>query len=258
MGIEMPTMNPFTKPPKIEVDWKRTTLVRDRVEQSEYYGQPDEQSPLGYFGDRPIIGSGSDHIIGGVYPGAHPREAIVVDDRTESGGDKELANIYENEFLPELLKQTRASKMQPGTIAAHFIFDFVRRKMPYNIDRTKKIIHILTKGIPDQKIHLASFIANEAGVCRHQALFAGYLLEKLKNETDPTINLRGKISIERNSVRDENSRSAHAWTRYTTASGEVWIIDPAQQRIGKLRNLMKDETTWEYARPEDIEKFKGA
>ena len=250
-------MNPDNTPPKL-VRWQRTALAGDRVKESEFYEPPDEKSPYGYFAGRPIIGSGSERIIGGVYPGAHAREAIVVDDRTESGGDKQLAKIYKKEFLPELLKTARKGKVEPRGIAIHFIFDFVQRMMPYDGDRTKKIISDLTKGMPDQKIHLYLFIENKAGVCRHQALFAGYLLEKLKNETDPKVTLRGKTSIERNSVIDENSSGAHAWTRYTTKSGDVWIIDPAQKRVGRLQNLMKDNTSWEYARPEDIEKYKNS
>lgn len=258
MGIELPTLNPLKTPPELKADWERTTLASERVKESEYYEPPDEESPYGYFAGRPIIGSGSERIIGGVYPGARTREAIVVDDRKGDGGDKELAIIYEKEFLPELLKTARKRKVQPRGIAIHFIIDFVTRKMPYDGDRTKKIIGVLTKGIPDQKIHLASFITNKAGVCRHQALFAGYLLEKLKNETDPKVTLRGKTSIERNSVTDENSSGAHAWTRYTTKSGDVWIIDPAQERVGKLQDLMKDPTAWEYARPEDIKKYTSS
>ena len=245
-------------PQRRPANWDRTKLVRDRVEDSMDYSPPDEKAPHGYFAERPIIGSGMDSIIGGVYPGRSPREVIVVDDTGEKEGDMELARIYKEDFLPGLLEYAKKRRARPKDAAHPYILSYIKENMPYDSERTKAIITGLTGNLPDKKIHLASFIVNKGGICRHQALFAGYLLEKLKNETDPETRLNGKISLERNDVKDEDKSGAHAWVRYTTSSGDIWILDAAQNRFGRLQDIMEDKSAWEYARPEDIQKFHKA
>lgn len=98
------------------------------------------------------------------------------------------------------------------------------------------------------------------GVCRHQALFAGVLLEKL---ADSGI-LSGVVSVERNmNKRDTNDDKydGHSWVRYTNSSGRVFILDVAQQQIAALSDLMaarrRNEQVWDYARPEDYTKLHG-
>ena len=50
-------------------------------------------------------------------------------------------------------------------------------------------------------INLSYFINAKKGVCRHQALLVGYLLERLKGEGY----IDGKVSIDRNSVTGEDA-----------------------------------------------------
>ena len=82
------------------------------------------------------------------------------------------------------------------------------------------------------------------GVCRHQALLCGYLLEKLiKDER-----ISGKVSVDRNFVE---GLGGHAWARYTTDRGKVYILDVAQNYKGCLGDMTKKQSRWFYERPED-------
>ncbi len=198
-------------------------------------------------------------IIGGVYLGGGAREAVVVDDRrSDNSGDVFLREVYDEGLLPRLKQASEASQRSPKTHALHLVFDTVRSEMPYDKKRVDELVARLSKGAPDTKIHLAVFAKSHAGVCRHQALLAAYLLEKLSEETDPHLKLNGQISVERNAMamKNANSSKAHAWVRYTTSKGVPYIIDTAQGRIGKLQDLMKDEKAWEYARPDERARYE--
>lgn len=105
-----------------------------------------------------------------------------------------------------------------------------------------------------RKVDLNIYIKRGVGVCRHQALFAGTLLEKF---VDDGI-LSGHVSVERNRIRradDSDVYDGHSWVRYTNSAGKVYILDVAQQRLAPLGKLMGlrsvDGSVWDYARPED-------
>ncbi len=241
------------------VSWGRTRNVQIRLGDSPDYVPAQSNNvmhlscaPYGTYLSRPVIGSRMSNIIGGVYLGAHAREAIVVDDVSESEGDKKLLHFYQNEFLPKLQKDlhlycdiTRGANANVWVILA-CIYHAVAKAIPYSSLKTKALLEKhFPAGQQDEKIHLAGFITNKTGICRHQALLGGYLIEKLLVETFPHIRLDGYFSIERNKFVD----GAHAWTRFTDATGEVWIIDAAQKQFGRLKDLKN--TGWIYERPED-------
>ena len=192
-------------------------------------------------------------IIGGVYLGAHAREAIVVDDRTQAEGDKILRGFYEHEFKINLESSATRVGYMPKQLALGHVFKTVSEKMPYDAHRVHLLVQQLSQGEQDKKIHLSSFLLSGVGVCRQQALLVGYLLEKLKQEQRPDLKILGTFSIERNAmaVADESREGAHVWVRYTGSSGQPWIIDVAQQKIGPLEQLMQQKTFWEYARPDE-------
>jgi len=73
-GTEMPNLKD-DRP----VGWRRTKLLVERINVSPLYTPPDKDAPYGRFANRPVIGSGMPHILGGVYLGANAREAIVVE-----------------------------------------------------------------------------------------------------------------------------------------------------------------------------------
>lgn len=198
---------------------------------------------------RPTIGSDR-RIQGGVYEGLYGGEAIVVD----YNEDPELIDAAVSEVMG------RATK-KDGTVdkseALWSVYDVVTERMQYDQDATDEILK--SQGGKDgTKVSLSVYIEKGKGVCRHQALFAGTLLERLVD----TGVLNGQVSVDRSERRaaQDDSRDGHAWVRYTTSSGEVIILDPAQQKMDTLENLRdayrkNPYETWDYARDED--KMRG-
>ena len=105
-------------------------------------------------------------------------------------------------------------------------------------------IHRRYGGIPDQKIGLNNYIRDGVGVCRHQALLCGYLLERLVAEH----HLSGTVSVDRNQVE---GLGGHAWARYTTSGDKVIVLDVAQDYLGRLNDMSQDQNRWFYERPKD-------
>lgn len=243
--------NPF------EVGWGRTEKVQDRLRPSAEFVPPkpgDQEAPYGRYSGRPVIGSGMSRIIGGVYLGANAREAIVVDDSPENPAGQLLDKIYRERFQPLLRQLAIGYRSSLRDTALFAVYQAVLQTMPYNARMTREMVEHYTGGQPDKKLHLAVFAYHHLGVCRHQALLAAYLLEKLLTEKDKELRLKGSFSVERNQLAssDESLELAHVWVRYTTSDGEVFILDPAQQKFGRLRDLIGKPGAWEYARPEDL------
>lgn len=251
----------FPGTPEMSVDWQRTSLVERRLLSSPEYTPPrpgDAWAPHGYFAGRRVIGSEMRHINGGVYLGAHAREALVVDDDPTDPSGKKLRAFYTEKIRPAIAQAAAQIGRKPKDLALSIIFRTVMKTMQYNAEKADLLTHMLTGGQRDKKIHLAPFIENGVGVCRHQALLTAYLIEKLTQEEDPLFRLNGKLSLERNAIadRDENKSGAHAWVRYTNTNGEVYIVDVAQKKYGKLDDLAKEPGNWEYARPEDWKRIR--
>lgn len=227
--------NPFAKKSKPEAVWNYTSFLEDRMKDSsasfyEEQGQVPEQE---LFRGRPMIARDRP-INGGVYAtGAGNSEAIVVDDQKDVNLDK----VYQ--ILQERLKaHIDAGENIKGKFLTE-VYQLVQEVMPYDMARTQQI---LSKIGADNKVYLSSYI--NGGVCRHQALLVGYLLERLTKDGIAG----GKVSVDRNHVPN---RGGHAWTRYTNSKGTVYILDVAQHYIGELSAIKNDETRWFYERPED-------
>ncbi len=215
--------------------WNKTERAERRAKRSGAYYE--EQKVLGpgrkYYEGRPIIGRDRE-INGGVYLGGGAREAIVVDDRKDP---------YLNQVYSALLKRRKWAERK----VQHFkdgileeVWALVKEQIPYNEQNVEDITNQLPE--PDTKIYLSSF--RGGGVCRHQALLAGYLLERLAKENY----LGGKVSVDRNFVPH---LGGHAWVRYTNSVGKIIIIDPAQDYLGEMDSL-EDKHRWFYERPEDL------
>lgn len=205
-------------------EWKHTQAITTRLGKSPAYEAPDAQSEHGYYQDRIIIGRDTP-ILGGVYLGGGEREAIVVDEKYG-----EILKVYDNLVakIPNLKDTNNVLKQ---------CFDTVTEVMPSN----ELVVENIGKRLaPDQKIALDSYIINKGGVCRHQALLAGYLIEKLINEE----HMGGKVSIDRNEIQ---GKGAHAWIRYEDRDGEAYIIDPAQNFNGREED--SKDRYWNYERP---------
>jgi hypothetical protein len=220
--------------PGLSPEWDKTVLAIERVKEKGSYEEPDRESKRGYYLGRPIIGRDTP-INGGVYLGGGEREAVVVDDSRE---DSPLHDVYK-----ELLR-TRSGVIKSGRSfrgeALSHVFDLVTKELPYNVKRVQKMGR--KYGIkPDQKVSLDIYLKEKAGVCRHRALLAAYLLERMKKEGI----IRGTASVDRNYVP---TRGGHAWVRYINSAGIVFIIDPTNDLINEISNI-KPELRSFYERP---------
>jgi len=185
-------------------------------------------------------------IDGGVYEGNYGGEAIVVDRKKYSEGyDMAMASVE--------AAITRPDGSIDKSLVMQSVFNQVRQTMKYDQYEVGKILQDLGQGKDGTKIALQEYIQKGVGVCRHQALFAGQLLEGLKDKGY----ISGSASIDRNKNRrvDEDGYDGHAWVRYTNGAGEVFIIDVAHGIIGSLDQINaareKGARVWDYERPED-------
>lgn len=220
--------------PKPEAKWRKTEAGIERVKDSHFYEEPDYEAPHGYFRNRCIIGRDTP-INKGVYLGAGQREAIIVDDKES----KILNNVYQELFKKRKKDLQSGKKIKlglPGILDS--VFELVSETLPFN---NKKVERITRKYLSDQKISLSEFIRAKAGICRHQALLAGYVLERLIKEDL----IKGKVHINRNAIR---GKGGHAWVRYTTHKNKVFILDPAIGFCGPIEDMPK--IIWDYSQPE--------
>jgi hypothetical protein len=217
-----------------KAEWNKTTFAEDRVKKSSFYEEKGFIRKEKMYQDRPIIGRDR-KINGVVYLGSEGREAIVVDDKK----DEPLNRVYQELIQRRQEAQARGQDFKTGLLKD--VWKLVLEIMPYSSENVRIKTSNLTT--PDSKIYLSSFIGG--GICRHQSLMVGYLLERLSNEGI----LRGKVSVDRNFVE---GKGGHAWVRYENSQNQVFILDPAQKFIGKLEDVPEDK--WFYERPEDTNK----
>ncbi len=183
-------------------------------------------APFGWFHGWRIIGAGT-RIDGGIYLGRKPREAIVVDMRRPGSA---LRALFETWL--QRLRDGHSDAEVRRDLADHLaqrVGELVRAYMPYDEEAVRRLEG---RGLlqPDQPVDLDVFLQERGGVCRHQVCMVGALLERLVDGGW----LSGRVSLERKHVPGWFS---HAWVRYDDAQGEEWILDPAQQRYGRVRSL---------------------
>jgi len=230
----------FRKPTEIgdkgEGDnWRKTEMAEERISDSPYFYEEKagliprkkEKFFLGY----PTI-SRDTKINGGISIGEEPREAIIVDDTTDS----KLLSIF------NILLERRKTAMSQGKDfkkgLLNDVYQLAGEIIPYNMNRVHDLVSTIPT--PDYPIRLSEFFGG--GVCRHQALLIGYLLEKLRDMGY----VEGTTSIDRNFIPD---KGGHTWVRYTNSSGRVIILDLAQKFLGNLDEIKSEEDRWFYERP---------
>jgi hypothetical protein len=196
-------------------------------------------------------------IIGGVYEGSYGGEAIVV--------DYERNPRYIDAAVEKVLEASRGEdgRIRKGHVLGA-VYDRVSADMRYDSDAVDRLFEKDLGGVDHRKVSLNSYIVGDQkggfGECRHQALFAGAILERLID--DGVMN--GQVSVERNRVRrrGDDKYDGHSWVRYTSSSGDVCIIDIAQHKFGPLetmieRNRQNPDRNWDYARREDRQRVVG-
>lgn len=195
-----------------------------------------------------LLGRKERHTIGrdsrlkeGVYEGKYGGEKIVVNyDDDPSLIDAAVDTVIE--------KCTVDGKFQKN-YALDAVYQHVLSSMRYDKAAVNDIFMRPLKGRDGAKISLSHYIQEGVGVCRHQALYAGIILEQLADRGY----MNGTVSVRRNAVKGEGSEKydGHAWVRYTNSSGDVFILDVAQQVLGSLPELAEKHrknprSVWNY------------
>ncbi len=207
-----------------DMNWNRTAVMNVRLE---------DLITEGTFKGRHIIAR--DTIIeGGVYVGAGKREAIVVDSLQHPFLQYVSLELYEKLFAEG--RVLSEAEILSG------VYEITAEKLKTSLKETERIIAKYSVG-NDRKISLEMFIQEGYGVCRHHALLAGFLLEKLCIGG----HLQGKVSVDRNT----SGKSGHAWARYTRTDGVVMILDATHQYVGTLHDSLQRPDAWDYFRQED-------
>lgn len=229
------------KPSRIVLE-NRTANIVQRLKDSGFYEEGDEEAPYGYY-DKPgekrrlIIGKDTP-INKGIYLGSNQREAIVIDDEN----DDALHTAY-GDILIALGKLRDNNDLNTERILQQ-VYQLVLKKIPYNEKMADQITAVA--GQKDGRVTLGSYIANHGGVCRHEALLAGYLVERLIQEEkigNESTRKFGSVSIDRNTIPNQGG---HAWARYEDENDEIWVIDAAQKYCGRLKDV--PEHGWFYQR----------
>jgi hypothetical protein len=218
-------------------DWNKSVHAVGRVRDSLLYEEPDTDVPAGRFAGRRIIVRDTP-IRGGVYLGASPREAIVVDDHRYT----RQYNAAYSLALRGIYNAAAVNRNQGVLdVVLRPTYQAVQKVLPYN----DPITSLLTRGMVDKKINLGEFISAGGGVCRHQGLLAGYILERLRDDRE--LEASDSISIDRNYLP---GLGGHAWVRYTSSDSTPYILDAAQNVVNRLDHLTGGG--WDYRRPTDL------
>jgi hypothetical protein len=177
---------------------------------SQFSSKRSEKAPLGHFGGRHIIGE-STPINGGVYLGAVPQEALVVDDKHGA-----LERLY-NELVLKLAEISLDRRLDESEILPE-VAGLVMRRIRFDQRETQAIIERESVG-PDEKVAIDMFIHEQVGVARHQVLIVAYLIERLKKRGV----LTGNLTLD--------GMSSHLMAHddrliYTSQLGYLFIFDP--------------------------------
>lgn len=238
-------------------DFGYTVNIRENVSQAgkgRFYQPPETERGWGngVYGDRPIIARDTP-INGGVYPVGHrDGEALVID-------DVKYPAAYEKLYgkLEEVLRTGDIAKFSLGALKRRIGTEYSNQETRVVKATLDLVMDTLRYSIPEtdalasrgQKIELSMYIQKGVGVCRTQAALSAYLVERLIKSGK----LDGRVSIDRNmSQTIKGERGGHAWARYTSASGQVYIIDPAQRFAGTLADAQNNPRSWDYRRTEDL------
>jgi len=215
-------------------EWNKTYAMRNRLASQ---GKIEVRDGRDFYMGRPIIHRDSE-VDGGVYLGASEREAIVVDSQKYPG-------------LKKLYQTARAKASIDGktrkNLVLEAVFQAVKEAMPKQDEKAVEEIVKKYGAQNDGKISLDVFLNEGIGVCRHDALASAGTLEFFKK--DGTIS--GKPSVDRNADSLDGKVQGHAWCRYLNSIGQVFILDIAQDFIGRLEKA-PDKNRWAYERPEDF------
>lgn len=182
--------------------------------------------------------------------GEKPRHSIGKDTRIDGGVYELSANIEGGEVIivdkekypygyePAMNEVKGAIASQGDISVLRAVYDVVMNKLVYDLDSVDTLNAKFTPSSSARTtVSLEAFLRQGVGVCRHQALFAAQLLEGLIDEG----RLRGKVSVDRSVMSlPDGGVGGHAWARFTSEIGEVFILDVAQHKLGPLGDLVEE------------------
>lgn len=192
------------------------------------FAQPPftKEAPYGHHDGRHIIGRDC-RINGGVYFTGYG-EILVVDDTKYR---RELALVY-RAILLQICVPFIAGRLSEQYVM-RCVYRTVKQVLRYDLEYSSA----LAWRYDNKRVALNKCLRARRGVCRHQALLAAYVIERLINDGY----MRGKVSIDRN----RSYRGGHAWTRYTAPNGTAYVIDAAQKVCAEMSEAIAT-TGWNY------------
>ncbi len=180
-----------------------------------------------YYNGRHVI-THKTPILGGVCMGEGEREAIVVDPK-----GPRLLELYEK--AKKLAYDENKGRIRRSRVLSS-VFDVARSALKYD---DKRVDALTRRYNNDTEIPLDKFIESGVGLCRHQALAAGALLELFKRDGI----IRGVARIHRNSI---SGLGGHTWVHYASHDGTPVILDVAQGYFGSPTG-----GKWTYVPPKE-------
>lgn len=170
-------------------------------------------------------------------PDGHQVEgALVVDDERSP----ELKTIY-NEVLGRMVSRAKEKRFIDKNLAFGAISTVVNEVFP-RWNGVMEAERELSNSFSGKLMDIGENIRAQLGVCEHITLVAAYIMERLIDEGY----LRGRVSVDRNYIPER--KVSHAWVRYTSKDGKVFILDIAKGVSGSMAEAMA-KNKWDYRRP---------
>lgn len=194
------------------------------------------------YNGRKIIDRHTRHFNGAISPSVPYGEAILVD-----ADSAQIRQVYQN-IKREITNPTDPSNSYNIRNILRIVSDNTAKAIPYNLAATDELCEPYCDY---QVMKLSRFIDNGTGVCRHQALLAASLIEKLQQNRL----LQGYVTVNRNDVHYGDGRAGgHMWAvyHYDDNPRHDMIVDPAQDFVG-TRNEAKllPNEYWDYRDPDN-------
>ncbi len=214
-----------------------TMLVMERLSGHPEFRVPvagDLAAPYGRFRNRHVIGTGT-RVLGGVFLGHVPREALVVDVEDAWLQKKFLqfmharfANLRSLYLRGELDIEMTVPGLSRAFAQAlpEALFAFTRTCLTYDETRVARLFREKQLEL-DAEFSLDHYLAAGTGVCRHMILFLVAMFELLEKKS-LTI---GRMFLCRCYIPHMFS---HAWARHEAIDHPILILDPAQNFLGPL------------------------
>ncbi len=170
---------------------------------------------------------------------------VIVNSEQETVGYQKLLDSF-NQIIEKRQKKGRQPSEEK---VLESIFEAVSQTLDYDSAYAQSYSQLLAKAeSTEQVVNLGSYLSDGKGTGRHMSLACSWLAEQAQKRSllPAGATLTAELSSE------QRSTSVHGWGRYTSSSGEIYILDPAQHYFGTLEEIVRDGKTginrWDYFR----------